>query len=198
MTVGFDAYEYEDIFTRDYDCGDLKNYLSENMSHEEIAKGLTEFYNQRLKDIQKHMVEINQAFLANVMEDVWGTDYHFWESCPSYVVADQMPSVAPNEMKKAIYTNEVFQETVKLSDKYYKIVMNGEVDNIPYVENFLEEKMPMFDYKKMLRDVYAEYLSLDCLGITVQCSGAGEALNLVCSACVAIQNDNSFYDWHNH
>lgn len=199
MSVGFNEYDYEDVLSDDDDeYADLKNYLSENMNHEEIAKGLTEYFNYKLDDIKKHIIEINQALLAYIMDDMIGSGYPFWEECTSYVIPDKMPSEDADDMENAIYKKEVTKEHYELFDKYYETAMNGEVDTKTYVEDFLERKMPMFDYKKMLKDVYSEYLNMDVRGISAQCSGAGEALKLVCAACVEIQNDNSFYDWHNH
>lgn len=199
MDIEFDEYDYKDLFLEeDDDYGDLKNYLSEGMSHEEIAKGLTGFFNHRLADMKKHIIEINQAFLAYLMDDMSGCDYPFWEECTSYVIQDKMPPEERGYMESEIYTREVTKEIEALFDKYYETAMNGEVDTTRYVEDFLEQKMPMFDYKKMLKDIYSEYLHLEADGIAVQCSGAGEALELVCAACVTIQNDNSFYNWDNH
>ena len=198
IDIEFDEYDYEDIFSEEDEFVDLKNYLSENMNHEEIAKGLTEFFAHRLADIKKHIVEINQAFLAYIMDDMSGCGYPFWEECASYINSDKMPSEGTDDMEEVIYTKEVTKKIEELFDKYYETAMNGEVDTVTHVEDFLKQKLPMFNYKKMIKDVYSEYLNLGVNGISVQCSGAGEALELVCAACVAIQNDNSFYDWHNH
>ena len=198
MDVEFTEYDYKRLFSKKANNGDLKKYLSEGMSHEEIAKGLTEFFNHRLADIKKHMIEINQAFLAYILDDMNGCGYPFWEECSSYVITDKMPSEEDDDMENAIYTREVTEEIEDLFDKYYEAAMNKDADATTYVEDFLEQKMPMFDYKKLLKDIYSEYLHLEVGGIAVQCSGAGEALELVCAACVNIQNDNAFYDWHNH
>jgi len=198
MDVEFTDYEYKRLFSKADTYGELKNYLSEGMSHEEIAKGLTGFFNLRLADIKRHIVEMNQAFLAYVVEDMYGCGYPFWEECATYVVQDKMPPEDRGYMESEIYTREVGKEIEKLFDKYYEAAMNGEVDENTYVEDFLVQKLPMLDYKKLLRAVYSEGLHLEAGGISVQCSGAGEAVELVCAAYVKIQNDNSFYDWHNH
>lgn len=199
MEIEFDEDDYEDLFSEEEEdeYEDLKNYLSENMDHEEIAKGLTQYFNHRLADIKKHIIEINQAFLAYLMDDISGCGYPFWERCTSYVIPDKMPAEG-DYMENAIYTEEVTEEIEELFDKYYETAMNGKIDTTTYVEDFLEQKLPMFDYKKLLKDVYSEDLYLGVNGISVQCSGAGESLELVCAAYVVIQNDNSFYDWHNH
>ena len=84
----------------------------------------------------------------------------------------------------------------KLSDlsRQYGVILN----DVDFIEDYLDKNLPMFDYRKMLQDVNSQYLYLGVNSIAVQCDGEGEAWNLVCCACVEIQKDNSFYDWHNH
>lgn len=174
----------------------LKDYIAEHMSHEEYAKGLTDFFNARVQEITEHIVQINQAFLAYLMLDMCNCEYPFWEDCPSLVIPEKMPET--ENIGSEVYTREVFEKVNGLYDRYYEMAMNGAVDDTPWAEEFIEKYLPMFDYRKMLDAVYAEYMSLEPFSITFQCSGKGEALRLVCGAYAEILNDISFFDWHNH
>lgn len=201
IEVDFDDYAYNALLSDENtkDSGIfLRDYLEKNMNHDEIAEGLTDFFNERLQEMTKHFVQLNQAFLAHLMLDICDCEYEFWEECPSYVLRDRMPSCKMAETGRAIYTNDICAGVNKLFDQYYEVPMNGEVDNVPVAEEFIKKNFPMFDYKKMLKDVHSEYMVLKVSGTELQCTGEGEALNLVCSAYVNIRNNLSFYDWHNH
>lgn len=190
IEIDFSEYDF---------CEEIEEFVSEEMTNDEIAKGLTKYFNVRLADIKKHIIQINQAFLAYVLDDMNGCGYPFWEDCKSYVVWEKMPDTKDSDIiYKSIYTKELDVKAAELFDRYYETAANKEVDNTLYVEEFMDEMLPMFDYKKMLKDIYSEYLYMKVDGISVQCSGEKEALALVCAACVSIENDNSFYDWHNH
>lgn len=201
MDVDFDDYDYKRLFSNETEKTNgisLGNYLKEGMDHDEIAKGLTDFFNARLQEMSEHVVQFNQAFLAYLLEDMCDCGYAFWEECKSYTVWDKMPSCDPEDMEEAIYTNDICNEIYKLFDRYYEKPMNGEPDNALVSEQFFKEKLPMFNYEKMLKVVHSDHMSLAPSKISVQCSGEGEAVNIVCSACVDIRNDLSFYGWDNH
>lgn len=179
IEVDFDDYSYNNLFA------DENTKDSENSLREYLKKGM-------------NLVQFNQAFLAYLMLDMCDCEYEFWEECPSYVYRDKMPSCEMAEMGRKIYTKDICAGVNNLFDQYYEVPLNGEGDNVPVAEEFIKKNFPMFNYKKMLKDVHSEYLILKASGIELQCTGEGEALNLVCSAYVNIRNNLSFYDWHNH
>ena len=201
MDVDFGDYDYKRLFSNEAEENSgisLRNYLKEGMDHDEIAKGLTDFFNARLQEMSKHIVQFNQAFLAYILEDMCDCGYAFWEECKSYTVWDKMPSCDPEDMEEEIYTNDICSEIYKLFDQYYETPMNGEPDNTPVTEQFFKEKFPMFHYEKMLKVVHSDHMTLAPSYIWVQCSGEGEAGDIVCSAIVKILNDLSFDQWDNH
>lgn len=200
MSVEFNDYDYKGLFSKEAEKPEgisLRNYLEEGMEHDEIAKGLTDFFNARLQEMSEHVVQFNQAFLAYILEDMRDVECEFWEECKSLTVWDNMPSCDPEDMTEEIYTDDICDEIDTLFDKYYEKPMNGEPDNAPVAEQFIKEKFRMFNYEKMLKEVHSEYLTLSPSQISVQCSGEGEAGDIVCSACVRIQNDLSFHQWDN-
>lgn len=201
MGVDFDDHDYKQLFSneeREEQGLSLKNYLKKDMSHHEIAQGLTAFFNARLQEIKEYQTQLNQALLAYLVRDMCDVDYEFWNECPSYVLKAHMPAGKADDITRAVYTNGLCDEVYELFDKYDEGPLNDGIDNVPAAEILVEHNFPMFDYRKMLSDIYSEYLTLKDSQICVQCSGSGDAIDLVCAVCVGIQNDLSLYDWHNH
>lgn len=201
IEVKFGKYDFQYWSKERYMKGDgafLKEYLREDMNHEEIAKGLTAFFNLRLQNITSHIVEINQAFLAYVIEDMNDCGYPFWEECVPYVFADKLPACSTDDIEKLVYSSEVDEGISELFNRYYEAPLNGEIDIIPRTEEFIRQMLPMFNYEKMLKDVHSFVLVLEVDNISFECTGEGEAWKLVCSACANIQNDNSIVGWNNH
>ncbi len=199
MSLDFDNYSLMDIFEGEYDDSYVvSNYIRKDMSKEEQAQGITTFLNMRLNNIKEHITQINQAFLSYLLlDDMVGCGYPIWEDCKSYILWDKIPE-GEEDLDHKIYTTEFCQGTYPLVDKYYRKPMNSEIDNSTPVEDYLVENLPMFDYKKMLLDVHSQYLSLGANSIAIQCDGEGESSRLVCCACAELENDNTFFDWHNH
>ncbi|MBR4085229.1 MAG: hypothetical protein IKK33_13210 [Lachnospiraceae bacterium] len=200
MSLDFDKYDLPDIFEGEYDNDFLRlsEYIKEDMSNEELAKGISKYLNLRLKNMKEHITEINQAFLSNlILNDMVGCGFHFWDECLDYVITENMPICDRNELESLIYSEDFSRNTYKIAVQYYEKPMNGSIDNTTYVEDFLKEHLAMFDYRRMLLDVHSQYLSLGVNSIAIQCDGEGDAGKIACCACAEFENDNSIFDWHN-
>lgn len=201
ITVDFDDYDYKRLFSdekRKEQGLSLKDYLKKDMGHYEIAQGLTAFFNARLQEIKEHLTQLNQALLAYLMMDMCDVGYEFWKECPSYVLKEHMPAGKTDDIEGAVYTKELCDGVYELFDRYNEVPLNDGADNVPAAEIFMEQYFPMFDYRKMVSDIYSEYLTLEDSQIGVQCEGSGDAFDLVCALLVGIRNDLSLDDWHNH
>lgn len=205
IDIDFDEDSLIDIFEADendkYDIErylPLKSYLRENMTNDEIAKGLTDFYNARIADIRKHQTALNQVFLAYILDDLDGCGFPLWEECTDYIIKDKMPECDEDDLYDVFYSDEVSNAIEELYGKLEESENNGEVDNSTPAEDIFRKYFPMFDLDKFLADIYGEYLYFSCADISFQCSGKGQGIEIACGAYANITINNSFDDWHNH
>lgn len=205
ISVEFDEDSLECILEADeeddYDIEKyipLKPYLSENMSNEEIAKGLTEFYNTRIADIKKHQTALNQTFLAYILDDLYKSGYPLWKECKDYIIKDKMPKCDKKDLNNLFYNSESCNAIEQLYKELKDKANNGDINNSTSAEDVFKRYFPMFNLEKFLADISGEYLNLDMADISFQCSGKGQALQIACGAYAIITINNSFDDWHNH
>lgn len=196
MEYIFNSEDEDDYYLETF--APLKPYLRPDMTNDEIAKGLTDFYNARITDINKHQVELNQVFLINLLEDDCGSAFPFWEECSDYIIENKMPDCDEDYIEDEIYNEDAVNIVDDLFDEIEEKCCNGEVDNSTPVEDVYRKYFPMFDIDKFLSDIYGEYLNLNNANVIFQCSGKGQALEIACGAYAQITINNSFYDWHNH
>ncbi len=192
----FEPDKEDDYYTKTY--SPLKDYLRADMTNDEIAKGLSDFYNSRIKDINKHQTALNQLFLIYILYEHCFTNFPFWEECSDYVITDNMPDCDESDIEDEIYSDETVNIVYKVFDDIYKRPNNGKVDNSTPAEDIYRKYFPMFNLNKFLSDIEGEYLTFKDANISFQCSGKGQALEIACGAYAQITADNSFYDWHNH
>lgn len=205
IDIDFDENSLAEVFEEEKDTDyyketylPLKPYLREDMTKDEIAKGLTAFYNARIADIQKHQTALNQVFLAYILDDLNGCGFPLWEDCTDYIIQDKMPECDEDDLYDVFYSDEASDAIEELYYKLEEKANNGEVDNSSPAEDIFRKYFPMFDLDKFLADIYGEYLHLSNANISFQCSGEGQALDIACAAYAEITINNSFYDWHNH
>lgn len=206
ISVNFDRkQDMESIFERENQSeyyienyAPLKSYLKKGMTTDEIAQGLTNFYNARIADINKHQVELNQVFLAYILDDLSGCDFPLWKECPDYIDGDKMPDCDEDDLFDEFYGEEAYNAIVKLYGKLEEKPNNGEVNLETPAEDILKKYFPMFKFDKFLSDIYGEYLYLNKANVVFQCSGKGQAVEIACGAYAEITAKNSFCDWHNH
>lgn len=196
MEYIFNPKEDDNYYLETY--APLKPYLRPDMTNDEIAKGLTDFYNARIENINKHQVELNQVFLINLLEDDCGSGFPFWEECSDYIIENNMPDCDEDDIEDEIYNEDVVDIVDNLFNEIEEKCCNGEIDSSTPVEDVYRKYFPMFDIDKFLSDIYGEYLNLDNANVIFQCSGKGQALEIACGAYAQITVNNSFYDWHNH
>lgn len=205
IEIDYSIYFLSDIFEADENNSfdiemyfPLKLYIHEDMTNDEIANGLTEFYNARLADIKKHQTALNQVFLAYILNDLCACGFPFWKECKDHIIEDKMPKCDENNLYDVIYNSEALTAIEKLYEELKESENNKEVDNSTPAEDIFREYFPMFDLDKFLADIYGEYLYFDYANISFQCSGKGQGIEIACGAYANITINNSFFDWHNH
>lgn len=179
-------------------CFAMKAYFHEGMSKSEIAEALEKYYGGRIADIQKHKNELNQVFLAHLLLNIQSCGYPFWE-CTDYIIPEKMPSSDGDaDLEDLIYSEEACAAVEELFNEIGSKPLSGEPDASMPAEDLIEKYFPMLDLKKLLADIYGEYLSFDHSNVAFQCSGKGQAVELVSGAYAPITAENTFDDWHNH
>ena len=169
----------------------------EHTPEEEIAKFLTDYFNDFEKKVQKNIKRINDNFLVNVFQDLAACGYPFWESA-EITVSDAMPKCnleEENLMYKLIY-NPVEAELSKLSYAFGNLPNDGSVDK-PDAEEALRKMFPMFDFDAFLKMLVPDCLSLMERGISFQCSDS-LASSIADAAYDELDENLTFTDWHNH
>ncbi len=175
----------------------LRNYLRKDMTNHEIAAGLEKFYNDRIADINKHQVELNQIFLNFILNDIIASAFPFWEECSDYIIEEKMPQCDKDEIEDFIFNKDMDKRYQELYAQYKEKACNGTVDLATPVEDFWYEYLPMLNLDKFLANICGEHLVFDKADVIFECSGKGQALDLACGAYAEITIDNAFYDWHN-
>ncbi len=203
MGIDFDWEYYKEEFWDKEDSWyakyePIRNYLSRDMSHEQVAEGIEEYYNQRLQNIKEHQTEINHNFLVEIFDDLCGCGYPFWEDgndLASFIIEENMPT--DSDLEKAVYTKEANLAISQALYVYRESANNGVKEKIN-MEELIKMYFPMIDMKKFVSEIEAEYLNFDGVNISFQCNSRVCDNGIICSAYAEILPDNSFYDWHNH
>lgn len=136
--------------------------------------------------------------MTYLLDDLSGCGLEFWEDCPDYVIEDKIPDCDEDDIYDVIYSDKANNAIEELYDSLEEEPHTGEPCEATPAEDIFEKYFPMFNLKKFLSDIEAEYLSLSGANVVFQCSGEGEALEIVCGAYAEITVNNSFYDRHNH
>lgn len=154
-----------------------------------IAEGLANYYNQKEREAQKNIKQINDCILHHLFENLENCEYPFWKIEEAII-----PGSLENVDLDAIYDTE---ESV--SDwwrDFYEKPNNGTMDKID-VEGKLKSMFPMFDFDGLYRSIIPQGMTLDGRFIEVQFSdGWGE--ELFCGAYDRFDENFTSCDWHNH
>lgn len=179
----------------------FNNHIKKGMNPDQIAEGLTKYYNERQLELEKAQKEINDCFLANIFEDIINCCYPFWEetedSLTQFIIKDKMPDSDRSQWEDLIFSSEVIEKVQNTISAFYEEANDG-TDQKPDMEAVINEAFPMIDLSKLVSAIYPEYLTLEDGNIIFQCSSNDCGKMLICGAYAEILKDNSFYDWHNH
>ena len=184
----------------DFDIEDIpdgmEKIINAEMKSKEIAKKLSQFYQERQKNLLENQKEINNDFLQYVFNDVTDCEYPFWEDengeVESFIIKRKMP-----KNPEDIFSNEVLDKMGQAFKEYYDKPNDGSIEKTD-IEQVIEECFPMIKIKSLIDSIEPEYLVFNGANISFQCSSDVCGGMLICSAYAEIQEDNLFWDWHNH
>lgn len=101
-----DDYDYicqELAKPKSWDYQPLFPYLkADNPTPQLIAAGLAAYYNQKEREAQQHIKEINDCLLYHLFENLENCAYTFWE-IPEAVVPGSLAACDPDELESLIY-----------------------------------------------------------------------------------------------
>lgn len=194
------CYEAEKIkieITKYEDDDEYKQIIDSNLKPNQIAKRLSEYYNERQKNLLENQKEVNNAFLDYLFEGILACEYPFWEgedgNLEEFIIKNRMP-----KNTESIFAKEKVTEMNKVFGSYYEMPNNGTIPDKADIQEMIKKYFPMISMKKLVDSIEPEYLVFCGSVITFQCSSDVCDGMLICAAYAEINKDNSFYDWHNH
>lgn len=171
----------------------------DNIPQDEIAKFLTDYYNDFEKKVQKNIKQVNDNFLLNLFRDLAASGYPFWKIA-EVTVSDAMPESDledEEQLVKQIY-KPVEKELSELTNAFYQQPNDGSVEK-PDAEAALRRLFPMFDFDAFIEMLVPDCLSLEERGIAFQCSDGLDPFEAIaCAAYDELDEQLTFTDWHNH
>ena len=187
IEVNFDIEDISD---------EMEKIINAEMKPKEIANKLSQFYQERQKNLLENQKEINNDFLQYIFNDVTDCEYPFWEAedgeIESFIIKRKMLK-NPEE----VFSNDVLDKIGQVSEEYYEKPNDGSIEKTD-MEQIIAECFPMIKIKSLIDSIEPEYLVFDGINISFQCSSDVCGGMLICSAYAEIKADNSFWDWHNH
>lgn len=154
-----------------------------------IAKGLSEYYNQKENEAEKHVKEINDCLLYHLFENLEACEYPFWE-IEDTVIPGSLDGIDPEE---TVYTKMCVYDYKKF---FYETPNNGTIEKID-LEAKLREGFPMFNFDALYENIEPEGISLSGRFLEFQFSDKWGATLYECAYDRFDENFTSC-DWHNH
>lgn len=140
----------------------LKPYLRGKQDGAAIAQGLADYYNQKEKEAQENIKQINDCVLYNLFEHLEMCEFPFWETEEAII-----PGSLEGVDIDSIYDTE--ENVFDWQNDFYEQPNNGTMQKID-VEGKLRSMFPMFDFDGLYRSIISEGMVLNGRFIEVQFS----------------------------
>lgn len=176
----------------EYFVGSLLPFIKSD-DPDEIAKALTEYYNQKEREIAANSKQINDSILHRLFWDIEGCSYPFRE-IPGAVSADFLEAHKGEDLAKIVYSGK--KVAADYDDCFDDLPNNGSVDK-PDIEAKIREVYPMFNLDDFIKSFKPESLFLNGNFISFRFSD-GWGAELACGAYDELDENFAFTDWHNH
>lgn len=165
-------------------------YLKENgNTGEAIACGLADYYNQKEREAQENIKQINDCILCNLFEWLEDCEYPFWEIKQAII-----PGSIDEQSIDSIYDTQ--ENIYEWADDFYEKPNNGTISKTD-VEGKLRKMFPMFDFDALYQSIIPEGIVLKGRFIEFQFSDSW-GKELFCSAYDRFDENFTSCDWHNH
>lgn len=164
-------------------------YLSGKEDGAAIARGLADYYNQKEKEAQENIKQINDCILFHLFENLENCEYPFWEV---------KEAIIPGSLE-GLATDSIYDTKESVSDwwgDFYEKPNNGTIVKVD-VEGKLRNMFPMFDFDGLYQSIIPQGMVLQGRFIEFQFSDrwGGE---LLCCAYDRFDENFTSCDWHNH
>ena len=154
-----------------------------------IARGLTDYYNQKEKEAQKNIKQINDCILCHLFEHLEDCEYPFWEIEEAII-----PGSFDGQATDAVYDTDEY--VYKWSDEFYRKPNNGTLCKTD-VEGKLRNMFPMFNFDGLYQSMIPEYIVFHGRFMMFQFSD-GWGGELFCSAADCFDENFTSCEWHNY
>lgn len=160
---------------------------------DEIAEGLTEYYNQLEKRAAENEKQINDGILSNLFRDMEGCGYPFWD-LEGLIDSDfKNAHEEDDDLYDVIYGDE---EVADLAEYFEDSPNDGSVKK-PDVEARIRQVYPMFNLDLFINSIQPEFLHLNGRYISFQFDDGWDG-EIACGAYDELDENFTFTDWHNH
>lgn len=156
---------------------------------EAIACGLADYYNQKEREAQENIKQINDCILCNLFERLEDCEYPFWEIKQAII-----PGSIDEQSIDSIYDTQ--ENIYEWADDFYEKPNNGTITKTD-VEGKLRKMFPMFDFDALYQSIIPEGIVLKGRFIEFQFSDSW-GKGLFCSAYDRFDENFTSCDWHNH
>lgn len=165
-------------------------YLKEkDKNGEAVACGLADYYNQKEREAQKNIKQINDCILCNLFENLVGCEYPFWE-IEQAVISGSLDGQDIN----SIYNTD--ENVYEWANDFYRKPNNGTIPKTD-VEGKLRKMFPMFNFDGLYQSIVPEGISFNGRFMEFQFSDSWGG-DLFCSAYDRFDENFTSCDWHNH
>ena len=191
-----DDYEevLEDCTQGHYSWHVINPYLEgKELNEENVAKAISEYYNEVERRVLKCIKQINDNFLIKVFDDMVGCGNEFWD-VPNASIKELMPSCQEEAYGEVIYQPH-WKEIDALSKEYYRTPNNNSLEKSD-VEKRLRKSFPMFNMDGFIKGIRPEILCFNGETFSFQCSDSW-GKEILCAAYDELDEEFVFTDWHN-
>lgn len=172
----------------------MKEYLAgKEFTEENVAKAISDYYNNLEKKVQDCIMQINSNLLVNVFEHMIDCSMEFWKIEGAYI-KEKMPLCDEEEYEEVIYGANRDAMSA-LFDEYYDTPNDNSMEKTD-AETRLREMFPMFNMDGLIAGIRPEGLTLEGDSFSFQCSDSWKR-QIMCAAYDRLDERFCFTDWHN-
>lgn len=158
-----------------------------------VAEGLADYYNQKEKEIQQNVKQLNDYILYRLFDDLEACGYPFWE-IEEAVLPGALDGYDMENLTDEIYEG---QDIGSWGFEAFDGQPNNGTIEKPDVEGQLREKYPMFNFDGLYEAIEQDCLYLSGRFISFQFSDCWGS-ELLDAAYDELDENLTPQDWHNH
>lgn len=189
--IQFDEDLLDAILDEDDFCEPFLSKISSD-DPDEIAKVLTEYYNEKERKVAENAKQISDCILYHLFADMEACGYPFWEISEA-VLPGFLEGHSKQECGDIVYKTD---GTISDLYKYFEHKPINGTEEKPDVEAMIKKLYPMFNLDGFIKSFKREGLHFNGEYMSFQFSD-GWGAKLACAAYDELDEDFTFTDWHN-